>query len=138
MDMKGAPIPLTAKWSYKIDGEYSWEMGGIKPFIGATWRWEGKKDANLNGAKVGLRQNAVGLPQNRFLPGYQFPFVIDSYGVLSGRAGFSTADDRYTFTVWCDNCTNEYYWLNVTVAQDNISRGVGKPASYGVTAAIKF
>lgn len=137
-DMTGAPIPLTAKWSYKIDGEYTWDMGGVKPFFGATWRWEGKKDAGLDGSRSFPPLNPPGTPQNRFLPGFEAPFVIASYGILSGRAGFSTADDRWTFTAWCDNCTNKYYWLNVTVSQDNISRGVGKPATYGVTAAVKF
>ncbi|MCB0189412.1 MAG: TonB-dependent receptor, partial [Caldilineaceae bacterium] len=137
-DMTGAPLPLTPKWSYKLDGEYSWEMGGVKPFIGATWRWEGKKDANLNGSNVRPIPTDPQYPQNRFVPGYEYPFVIDSYGLLSARAGFGDIDDSWKIFAWCDNCANKYYWLNVTVAQDNISRGVGRPATYGITASYDF
>ena len=77
-------------------------------------------------------------PQNRYVPGYAIPFVVGSYGLLSGRVGVSGPDDKWTLTAWCDNCLNQYYWLNVSVSQDNISRGVGRPASYGITAAFKY
>ena len=137
-DMRGAPLPLTPKWSYKVDGEYTFDMGRIKPFIGATWRWQGKSDASLGGSSTVVPPLAPEFPPNRFLPGYTVPFVLGSYGLLSGRVGVSGPDDKWTLTAWCDNCLNQYYWLNVTIAQDNISRGVGRPSTYGITAAFKY
>jgi iron complex outermembrane recepter protein len=137
-DMTGAPIPLTPKWSYRLDGEYSWDMGKIKPFIGVTYRWEGGKDANISAKDAAPAPIDPSFPQNRFVPGYEFPFVIDSYGLLSARAGFGAIDGRWSIYAWCDNCTNKYYWSNVTIAQDNISRGVGRTATYGLTTTYKF
>lgn len=141
LDMKGEKLPLTPKWSYSLGGEYSFDAGAVKPFIGANWRWVGKSEATLGSGLIlgsDLVSPAAGAP-NRFLDGpASKPFVIGSYGVLSGRAGISGADDDWSVYLWCDNCTNKYYWLNVTIAQDNISRGVGKPASYGITAKFDF
>lgn len=139
LDMKGQKIPLTPKWSYSLGGEYSFEMGGVKPFIGANWRWVGKSDATLGGSITAIPPIDPALPQNRFVPGTEAaPFIVGSYGLLSGRVGVSGADDDWSLTAWCDNCTNKYYWLNVTIAQDNISRGVGRPATYGVTVSYKY
>ncbi|WP_324742361.1 TonB-dependent receptor [Tsuneonella sp. CC-YZS046] len=138
LDMNGQKLPLTPKWSYMLGGEYTFDAGRISPFIGANWRWVGKTDATLGGSITEIPALPAGGPQNRFLPGYDAPFTIGSYGLLSGRAGINGPDDRWSLYVWCDNCTNKYYWLNVTVAQDNISRGVGRPATYGVTATFDF
>jgi hypothetical protein len=129
---------LTPKWSYKFDGEYTWDMGRVRPFIGATWRWVGKTDSTLGGSTTVIAPLDPIYPQNRFVPGYTVPFVVGSYGLLSGRVGVSGPEDKWTLTAWCDNCLNQYYWLNVSVSQDNISRGVGRPASYGITAAFKY
>ena len=141
LDMKGQKLPLTPEWSYSLGGEYTFDTGRIRPFIGANWRWVGKSEATLGSGLIrgsDLVSPADGAP-NRFLDGpASLPFMIGSYGVLSGRVGVSGPDDRWTLTAWCDNCTNKYYWLNVTIAQDNISRGVGRPATYGVTAKFDF
>jgi outer membrane receptor protein involved in Fe transport len=137
-DMTGSVLPLTPKWSYKFDGEYTWDMGRVRPFIGATWRWVGKTDSTLGGSTTVIAPLDPIYPQNRFVPGYTVPFVVGSYGLLSGRVGVSGPEDKWTLTAWCDNCLNQYYWLNVSVSQDNISRGVGRPASYGITAAFKY
>lgn len=137
-DMTGVPLPLTPKWSYAVGGEYTWEMGRVKPFFGANWRWVGKSDASLGGSSTMVAPLPAGGPQNRFLPGYDVPFVIGSYGLLSGRIGVNGPDNKWTLSAWCDNCLNQYYWMNVTVAQDNISRGIGRPSTYGVTASFKY
>ncbi|MES2492045.1 MAG: TonB-dependent receptor [Pseudomonadota bacterium] len=137
-DMKGTELPLTPKWSYAVGGEYRHDMGSITPFIGANWRWVGKTVSTLGGATTVINPLPEDGPQNRFLPGYTVPFVIGSYGLLSGRVGVSGPDDKWSLTAWCDNCLNQYYWLNVTIAQDNISRGVGRPSTYGITAAFKY
>ncbi len=139
LDMKGQKIPLTPKWSYALGGEYKFDAGTVSPFIGANWRWVGKTDATLGGSIIALAPLDPIYPQNRFLPGTEnAPFTVGSYGLLSGRVGISGPDDKWSLMVWCENCTNKYYWLNVTIAQDNISRVVGRPASYGVTASFNF
>lgn len=141
LDMEGENLPLTPRWSYALGGEYTFDAGSVKPFIGANWRWVGKSEASLGSGLIsGLNLVApAGAPANRFLDGPDSrPFMIGSYGVLSGRVGVSGADDEWRVFAWCDNCTNNYYWLNVTVAQDNISRGVGRPATYGVTVSYDF
>ncbi|MEZ5750166.1 MAG: TonB-dependent receptor [Caenibius sp.] len=139
LDMKGQKIPLTPKWSYALGGEYKFDAGAVSPFIGVNWRWVGKTDATLGGSIIALAPLDPIYPQNRFLPGTEnAPFTVGSYGLLSGRVGVSGPDDKWSLTVWCENCTNKYYWLNVTIAQDNISRVVGRPASYGVTASFNF
>ena len=139
LDMKGQRIPLTPKFSYSLGFDYKFDAGSVTPFIGANWRWVGKTDATIGGSIISLAPIPAPLPQNRFLPGTEdAPFTIGSYGLLSGRVGVSAPDNEWSVTAWCENCTNEYYWLNVTIAQDNISRVVGRPATYGVTVATKF
>ena len=139
LDMKGQKIPLTPKWSYALGGEYKFDAGAVSPFIGVNWRWVGKTDATTGGSIIALAPLDPIYPQNRFLPGTEnAPFTVGSYGLLSGRVGVSGPDDKWSLTVWCENCTNKYYWLNVNIAQDNISRVVGRPASYGVTASFNF
>ncbi|WP_374410485.1 TonB-dependent receptor [Novosphingobium colocasiae] len=134
----GSELPLTPEWSYALGGEYTFDVGSVRPFIGANWRWVKGNDASLGGSNTIVPPNAPELPQDRALPGLVHPFVIGSYGLLSGRVGVNGPEDKWSVSVWCDNCTNKYYWLNVTVAQDNISRGVGRPATYGVTASFKY
>jgi iron complex outermembrane recepter protein len=138
LNMVGAPLPLTPKWSYKIAGELSREVQRVKPFVAADFRWEDKADANLDGSNVTVASVSPGTPANLILPGYSHPFVIDSYGILSLQLGVAGADDRWSAYLWCENCANKYYWLNVTVAQDNISREVGRPLSFGVTVDYRF
>jgi outer membrane receptor protein involved in Fe transport len=136
-NMVGAPLPLTSKFSGMADGEYSWQLDSVSPFVGVNVTYQTKQDANLDGSNVAI-PTVAGSPPNRYQPGYAYPFVIGAYELLGVRAGIRGPNDRWSAFIWCSNCTNKYYWLNVTVSQDNISRGIGRPEMFGVTVNYKF
>ena len=138
---RGDAWPVTMQFAGRTwRGIWHW---GLPDYAGHTGHAEVTvpvtADATLGGSIIALAPLDPIYPQNRFLPGTEnAPFTIGSYGLLSGRVGISGPDEKWSVAAWCENCTNKYYWLNVTIAQDNISRVVGRPATYGVTVSTKF
>jgi outer membrane receptor protein involved in Fe transport len=63
---------------------------------------------------------------------------IDAYALLGLRAGIELDNGRYRLWAWGKNVTNKYYWNNVFVFADAVSRFVGEPATYGVSLSARF
>ncbi len=137
-DLEGFRIPFTAKWNARIDGEYSVDMGSVKPFIGATYTYTSNMTAAIGGEVIQPIPIDPMFPQNRFVPGYERPYRIKGYGILDARVGIGSPEGNWEAYLWCKNCTNEYYWVNVTTAEDNISRGTGRPRTFGLTLGYKY
>ncbi len=145
----GRRLPLT--WEHEPNGRHhrfvadSIHRGDTPSTV--TFTWSGKAIGADAEGSLPFDVPAIGdlrlISATTSSDGEQFAELLfsdplDAAQELTGRAGISGADDDWSVYVWCDNCTNKYYWLNVTIAQDNISRGVGKPASYGITAKFDF
>jgi outer membrane receptor protein involved in Fe transport len=132
-DFAGSPIPYTPKWQFNATADYRWDMGGVRPFVGATYNWRSKSDANLGGSR-----NIILPPGSRNLYPLDQLFEIQSYGLLDLRAGIESQNGGWKLTVWGKNVLNKYYSTNVQTSFDNIVRYAGMPVTYGVTFGVKF
>lgn len=65
-------------------------------------------------------------------------YDIDAYGVLNGSIGVYTLDDRWEFSVWGKNLTDEYYWQQITSNANVILRFAGRPRTYGASLSMRF
>lgn len=132
-DFSGSPIPYTPKWQLNASADYKWQVGNVKPFVGASYNWRSDQNANIGGSR------GIVLPANS-RNDYAFDdlFKIKSYGVLDLRAGVEAADGAWKLSVWGKNVTNKYYSTNVQTAYDAIVRFAGMPVTYGVTLGVKF
>ncbi len=65
--------------------------------------------------------------------GMQDHSVVDSYTLLSLRAGISDADDVWHVTGWMRNATNEDYYSSVSFGNDTVNHIMGKERRMGVT-----
>jgi outer membrane receptor protein involved in Fe transport len=63
---------------------------------------------------------------------------IDAFSLLDLRAGLELEQDRYRVWAWGKNVTNRYYWSNVLPYGNTISRYVGQPATFGISASARF
>jgi len=137
-DFTGAELPFTAEWSHKVDVEYTWDTRHFSPFVGITYMYDDSKTAAIDGYNFAPIATPDGFPQNRAHPGFEKPFVIDSYDLINARAGVSALDGSWTLFLWAKNLKDDYYWNNVNVAEDNISRSAGLPRTYGATFSYQF
>jgi iron complex outermembrane receptor protein len=65
-------------------------------------------------------------------------YDIDAYGLLDLRLGVRGENDKWSAYAWGKNVTDEYYWNNVSVVFDTITRYAGRPANYGLTFSYNF
>ncbi len=63
---------------------------------------------------------------------------IDSYTLVSAGIGIHALDRRWDLSLWADNLTDEYYWLQVTQNANTIFRFPGKTRTYGATFTYRF
>lgn len=127
-DFAGAKIPFAPAWSAQIDGEYRWEMGSVKPFVGATLNKKTSTSTYIGGEYLTI-PNVAGAST---APGVTHPFQLPGYTTLDLRAGVEFAD-RWKFMVWGKNVTNTFYLQNVINGYDTAFSFVGRPATYGAT-----
>ncbi|WP_084356149.1 TonB-dependent receptor [Novosphingobium lentum] len=135
-DLSGNPIPYTPKYSGSINVDYKVHPGGeATPFFGFTVSARSKQDAAIGGGNTPI---PVG-PRYRLAPGVSnTPYTIDGYATVDARLGFDGPEGRWRVMLWGKNVFNKYYWTAVIPASDSSARFAGKPATYGVTVAIKY
>lgn len=67
------------------------------------------------------------------------PFYdIDSYGILNGSIGLYSLDNKWEFSLWGQNLTDEYYTQQVTSNANVILRFAGKPRTYGASLTYRY
>lgn len=116
----GQRFPRIPDWQVVGDAEYRFPVSSsAEAFLGASLNYQSDQIATF------------GVPG-----GENIFFEMPSYALVDLRAGLET--DRWRLTVWGKNITNEFYTTDVSRIIDSVSRAVGMPATYGVTAAIKF
>lgn len=111
-------VPFSPKWETAGDAQYDWRLSSrLGAFIGAGVTYNSSSFAQLG-------ENLI--------------YRIKPYALLDLRAGIKGPDDRWQVQIWGDNVSNTYYYSNVFRSFDTILRFPGKPATYGITASIKF
>lgn len=123
-DVKGNPFNYAPKWNFTTDVEYEWAVNGnLQAFVGGNTLYNSATNANL---ARGLTADISALTR------------IKAYMTLDLRAGVRDADGRWELSAWGRNVTSTYYWNNVVLPGDTLSRFTGAPATYGVTANYRF
>lgn len=121
-NFKGSELPYTPNFSAALDGQYEFPINArLKAFAGGTLVYQGSQNTTFTNP---------GLPAD--------DFEIDGYATLDLRAGVTSADDRWRFTVYGQNVTDKSYVTAVSTFLDTIIRYRGKPAVYGVSVAYRY
>ncbi|EZP79302.1 TonB-dependent receptor precursor [Novosphingobium resinovorum] len=129
----GDPLPFTPKFSGVVNVDYRLRTSGGTPFVGFTVSARSSSDAALGGHRLEYPASATTVVR----PGVKYPFAIDGYATVDGRIGYES-DDGWRVMFWAKNLFNKYYWTTVLSASDSAARLAGMPATYGVTAGVKF
>lgn len=92
---------------------------------------------DLGGGELDLTGNLYYSSKFFFGPsGIQFP--QKGYEVLSLRAAWTDASDRYQIAVFGDNVTNSRYKTGVQYGNNGIGANWSKPTTYGLELGVKF
>nr|WP_047169573.1 TonB-dependent receptor [Sphingomonas sp. Y57] len=114
----GEAFPNTPRWQAVGDAEQTIPTSGsISFFAGGSITYRSSAQAAFGGA-----------PQ----------FRIDPYTLIDLRAGVQDVDGKWRVQIWGLNVTNKYYWINVGRPIDSVSRYAGRPATYGITASVRY
>lgn len=127
----GADIPYTPKFQLAASVDYTWRIGIVTPFIGASVSMRSSSLANIGG-DTGF----VPLPSFRSSVPLGSTFRIPGYALLDLRAGVEAGPWR--ISVFGKNVTDKFYATNIYTQYDTIDRLTGMPATYGITIARKF
>lgn len=120
-DFKGSELPYTPTFSGNADVQYEWQMGGLRPFVGGTLVYQGSSNATF---------------ENDILRADYFD--IESYTTVDLRAGVTSGDERWKFTVYGRNVFNEYYLTSPTYYGDARWSMAGRPAIYGASISFRY
>ncbi len=63
---------------------------------------------------------------------------IKGYGLLNGSLAIYNLEDRFEFSAWGQNLTNQYYWVSAATNANTGVRMPGPSRTYGVTARFRF
>jgi outer membrane receptor protein involved in Fe transport len=125
LNLKGESLPNTPKWAARAGANYTISLGGkYSAYLGADALFEGHSDAFLGNASA----VAEGFPS----------LEIKSYSLLNLRIGLDTDDGHWHSELSGNNVTNRYYWTNVAVNADEVTRWAGLPITYGFTLAYRY
>lgn len=117
-DQGGTPFPFSPRWQSVSNLDYEFELTDrVRGFFGGTFTWRSHTYAG------------VGAPE---------PLRIGAYALVDLRAGVESADGRRRAWVWGRNVTDTYWWTNVFLNANVLSRFVGPPATYGLTLSSRF
>jgi iron complex outermembrane receptor protein len=118
VNMKGLPLNFAPKWSVNMDANYSKPISDkLGLFAGAGLAYRSKTSAQLAASAL---------------------YDIDAYTLINAQLGIEDVNHKWRAWVFGNNITNAYYWTNVVRYADTISRFTGKPATYGISFAVKF
>lgn len=117
-DFAGRPFSFAPKWQGNVDVDYSWDLpNGMGAFVGGSVSYRSATTADYDSSPL---------------------FDIDSYPLVDARAGVTSGDGQWRFSVWGKNLTDEYYANSVIRVQDTVVRVAGLPRTYGVSLGVKF
>jgi iron complex outermembrane receptor protein len=121
-NFKGSKLPYTPEFSANLDAQYQFPVtSALNAFLGGTVVYQGKQNTTFTNS---------GLPAD--------DFEIKGYTTLDLRAGVTTEDERWRFTVYGQNVTNKSYVTAISTFLDTLIRYRGKPAVYGVSIGYRY
>jgi outer membrane receptor protein involved in Fe transport len=120
-DLKGSELPFTPNFMANADIQYEWEMGNIRPFIGGTFVYQGSSNATFENEV--LRADF---------------FKIPSWKTVDLRAGFSSSDGSWKFSIYGRNVFNERIITAPTYFLDAYFNMTAKPVVYGASVSWKY
>ncbi|MDB5686586.1 MAG: hypothetical protein JWR77_1175 [Rhizorhabdus sp.] len=118
-DLAGSPFNFSPKWQLQGGAQYDWDVSS-------------SLSASL-GVDVVHRSSTTGV-----IGGNDPRFDLPAYTLVDLRASLGAIDNAWRFSVWGKNITNEYYLTNALRDVDTVVRFTGRPATYGVTLAVKM
>ena len=121
-DFEGSELPYTPEFSATFDGEYRLPLSsGAEIYLGGTIRYQGSQNTTFETAIL----------EADF-------FEIEDYTTVDVRAGFTSADEQWTFSVFGRNIFNETYTTSISTFLDTRLRYTGKPVTYGVSVSYSY
>ncbi|VVT10511.1 TonB-dependent receptor [Erythrobacter sp. EC-HK427] len=121
-DFAGSELPYTPDFSATFDAQYEFPVSSsMNAFLGGTLVYQGEQNASF---------------VTPLLPADDF--VIESRTLLGLRAGLATDDDRWRFTLFGENVTNESYTTAVSTFLDTLIRYRGAPSTYGASISYRY
>jgi iron complex outermembrane receptor protein len=114
LDVSGRPTYRTPEWTLNGGLNYEHEaMGGVFEAAGSAYyssqfSWE---------------------PSNRLRE--------KAHTLLNARASWSPADRRWKVSVWGDNLSDEFYFVNANTSTGGDTGTMGPPRRFGVTLSMK-
>ena len=120
VDVKGEHFPLTPKWQAIANADYNFPLtDSLGGFVGGTLSYRSDTTGSFG---------AVGDPR----------FDIPAYTLVDARIGVETEGGRWRLQLWGKNIFNKQYWNVARYGYDTYGRLYGMPATYGVTASMRF
>lgn len=124
-DQSGSPFNFTPKWSLNGDINYARQITAtLGGFAGVNVAYRSRTSAVFN--PPGATQTNLDL------------FDIRKNTVVDAQVGIEGPDGRWRAFVWGKNVFNEYYWTNVVRVTDVVAKYAAQPATFGVTASVRF
>ena len=121
-NFKGSQLPYTPKFSANFDGQYEFPISSsYNAFAGGTVVYQGKQNTTFTNPALPARD-----------------FEIRGYTTLDLRAGVTSEDKRWRFTVYGENVTNKSYVTGISTFLDTLIRYRGRPAVYGVSVGYHY
>lgn len=122
-DFQGSKFPFAPKWSVVGNAQYDFPINdNLKGFVGGAVLYNSKTAASIGEGTA-----------------FEDPrFAIKAYTLVDLRAGLTTPDEKWKFSVWGRNIFNKYYWTSVNQSQDVVVRFTGRPATYGVSISYRY
>lgn len=124
IDFFGESYPYTPRWSGQASIRYEWDLTSSL-----------RANANISGSAQSGMTGAFGA-ETASLVGPSL--MIKSRALLDLGVGVAAADDRWRVDIWGRNVTDAYYWNTAFYQSDTTVRYTGMPATYGVTATVRF
>ncbi|MBO9378814.1 TonB-dependent receptor plug domain-containing protein [Sphingomonas histidinilytica] len=130
----GSPLPYLPTYQVNSTIDYKWDVGSVRPFVGATLSFRSSQYTTIGGSKGIQVQTAL---YRSDVPLANL-FKIPAYALVDLRAGIAAGNGSWSVSVFGKNVLNEYYFTNILPAYDNVVSYAGMPATYGITFGVKF
>ncbi|MBW8814220.1 MAG: TonB-dependent receptor [Caulobacterales bacterium] len=115
VDLSGTRMIRTPKLTADLSGTYTHEVAGGKLKASAAYFWSEPFIWIPGGA---VRQSG--------------------YATVNARVGWTTPDQRFTFSVWGRNLTDKVYWLQAGANSGGFSGSYAQPREIGVGVDVGF
>lgn len=118
VDFQGSDLNYVPTWSVNAGVDYHWPLSSTRNgYVGSDLTYRSRTSGFL---------------------GDDPDMDIDAYATVDVRIGIESSDERWRVGLFGNNVTDTYYWTSVNRGSDTIFRYAAKPATYGISAALRF